>query len=134
MTIIPVVLTKNVTLTNLQKEVIIGNMLGDGYIGRTSEKSNPYLAIEQTYPKNNKYVEHQYAIYQSLTKSPPKVVVRKPDRRTNKIYSSIKFRTLSLPALVPIYEMFYHKTVDNKYRKSIPINIKDYLTARSLAF
>ena len=59
----------------------------------------------------------------------PKVYIRKPDLRTNKIYSSIQFKTLALPCLNYYKDLFYK---DGK--KIIPTNINDLLTARALAY
>ena len=59
----------------------------------------------------------------------PKVYIRKPDLITNKIYSSIQFKTLALPSLNYYRDLFY---IDGK--KIIPANISDLLTARALAY
>ena len=59
----------------------------------------------------------------------PKVYIRKPDLRTNKIYSSIQFKTLALPSLNYYKDLFYK---DGK--KIIPANIIELLTDRALAY
>lgn len=123
-----------IILSPLQAEVIIGNILGDAYISRKKQSFNPIIAIEQTYPKREDYVMHLYNIYKTLTLSEPKVIVRKLDIRTNKVYGSIRFRTISLACLVPIYEMFYIDDHNGNKRKIIPRDIDKYLTARSLAY
>lgn len=117
-------------LNTIQKESLIGNILGDGYMRRKKITHNPDLTIDQTYPKRTDYVHHLYDIYCNLTLKGPKIVHRKPDKRTEKVYSTIRFRTRALPCLVPIYEMFYNENS----RKVIPTNIHEYLTARSLAY
>lgn len=117
-------------LSTIQKETLIGNILGDGYIERRKSTYNPRLSINQTYPKRLDYVNHLYEIYANLVLQNPKIFVRKPDVRTGKVYSSICFRTRALPCLVPIYEIFY---TENR-KKVIPKNIGELLTARSLAY
>ena len=49
--------------------------------------------------------------------------------RTEKVYNSIRFSTLSLPCLNDYYELFYKDG-----RKIIPNNISELLTARGLAY
>ena len=119
-----------IILTTIQKETLIGNILGDGYIRRNTSTSNPTLTIEQTYPKRLDYVNHLYEVYANLVVQKPSIVVRKPDVRTGKVYSTIRFWTRSLPCLVPIYEIFY---TENR-KRILPNNIGELLTARSLAY
>ena len=69
-----------------------------------------------------------YSIFYNLTGSGPKVYIRKPDLRINQIYSSIAFKTYSLPCLNYYYELFYLNGI-----KIIPKNIAELLTPRSLA-
>jgi hypothetical protein len=71
-----------------------------------------------------------YSHFYNLSGSGPKVYIRKPDSRTNKIYSSIQFKTLSYPCLNFFHDLFYN----DKGRKIIPHNIDKLLTARALAF
>lgn len=94
---------------------------------------NPSLTIDQTYPKHEKHVLYLYEVFKNLTLSPPKVSVRSPDKRTGKIYSTIRFRTRSLPCLISYFEMFYVPTMTGNYVKSIPKNISEFLTPRALA-
>ncbi len=54
------------------------------------------------------------------------------DKRVNKMkdYSSIKFQTLSLPCFNEFREMFYN----HDGLKIIPLNLKELLTERGLAY
>ena len=52
------------------------------------------------------------------------------DKRTNKIYSSISFKTLSLPCFNHYKTLFYISEI----LKIVPSNIKDLLTPRGLAY
>lgn len=94
---------------------------------------NPDLTIDQRYPKHLEYVLHLYEIYKSLTLKEPKIIARKPDKRTNKIYSTIRFRTRALPCLVMYFDIFYKISAEGKYKKVIPHDIHKYLTSRGLA-
>jgi hypothetical protein len=71
-----------------------------------------------------------YSHFYSLCGAGPKVYIRKPDPRTNKIYSSIQVKTLALPCLNFYRNLFYNE----KGKKIIPDNIDKLLTARALAF
>lgn len=103
-------------------------------MSRKKQSFNPILTIDQSYPFHEEYLIHLYNIFQNLTISGPKIVVRKPDIRTNKVYSSIKFSTRSLECLVPIYNLFYKIDSTGKLRKVVPDSISKHLTARSLAY
>lgn len=72
---------------------------------------------------------HNYSQFTNLTGKGPKVYIRKPDKRTNKIYSSMQFKTLALPCLNYYYDLFYKEG-----KKIIPSNISDLLTARAFAY
>jgi hypothetical protein len=50
---------------------------------------------------------HIYSQFINLAGKGPKVYIRKPDKRTNKIYSSMQFKTLALPCLNYYYDLFY---------------------------
>lgn len=95
---------------------------------------NAHLRIEQTYPKHADYVKHLYDIYLNLTISEPKIVHRKPDKRTGKVYSTLRFRTRSLPLLNYYFDLFYKMNNNGTYTKVIPKDIATILSARSLAY
>ena len=73
-------------------------------------------------------------IFKNLVGTPPKIHIRKPDKRTNKIYQTIAFKTLSHPILNHYYELFYKFDESNKRYKVVPNNIKELLNARALAY
>jgi hypothetical protein len=52
------------------------------------------------------------------------------DKRTNKIYSSVSFSTLTLSCFTHYKELFYN----SKNKKVVPLNIKNLLTPRGLAY
>lgn len=52
------------------------------------------------------------------------------DKRSNLIYSSISFATLTLPCFTYYRNLFY----DSINKKIVPLNIKQLLTPRGLAY
>jgi hypothetical protein len=120
-----------ITLTPIQIEILIGCLLGDACLERRLVTHNARLRFDQTFPEHASYLMYLYSMFYYLTGSKgPSVNIRKPDPRTNKIYSSISFKTLLLPCLNFYHDLFY----DPLLGKIIPSNIEDYLTPRSLAF
>lgn len=82
---------KQYQLTPEQKETIIGIMLSDGSLERKKANHNTRLRIDQSYPVQEKYVICLYNIFKPLVSKGPVINVRKPDKRTGKIYKSMFF-------------------------------------------
>lgn len=124
-----------IVLSKEQRDVLTGILLGDAYMFRSSPTANSLLQIEQTYPKHEQYVLSLYSVFISLMKNGnlPKVQHRKPDKRTGKIYSTIRFSTRHLPCLNEFFDLFYLPDGMGKYKKTVPKIIKHYLTPVGLA-
>lgn len=122
-------MTTAIVLTPLQKDIIVGTLLGDACAERKKMTHNTRLRFEQSYPAHNDYLLSIYEALKSLTKAGPGVVTRKADKRTGLVYLSIAFKTRALSILNPYYDLFY---VDNK--KQVPSNIQEYLTPAVLAY
>lgn len=118
-----------VKLTPLQLEVLTGTALGDSHIERAKPSHNARVRFEQSFPAHASYLMLLYGIFSDLTLSSPSLVLRKPDRRTGLVYPSIYFRSMTLPCLNALHELFYPNGI-----KVVPINIAELLTARALAF
>jgi hypothetical protein len=118
-----------ILLTPFQKEVLVGTILGDASLERAKPTHNTRLRFDQTYPDHAPYLNELYNIFKILTGTGPKVHVRKPDKRTGKLYSTIAFKTLSQPSLNQFQELFYKNGI-----KRVPINIAELLTPIGLAF
>lgn len=73
----------------MQKEIIIGLLLGDAFLEKSKPSHNARLRIEQSYPEKAEYLHSLYTTFKSLTNSEPSIIKRKSDKRTGKIYSSI---------------------------------------------
>lgn len=106
-----------ILLTSLQKEVIIGTMLGDASIERTKLTHNSRIRFDQTYPNHLSYIIHLYNIFENIVNIPPKIYQRKLDKRTNKIYSSIAFKSLNIESLNYYYDIFYKYDPNHKKKK-----------------
>jgi hypothetical protein len=119
----------NYQLNSIQEEVLIGILLGDASLERGKSTYNTILIIEQSLVLHEAYLYYFYSIFIDMTKAPPFSPARNPDKRTGKVYSSVKFQTLRFPCLNKYYELFY-----NNNTKIVPVNIAELLTARSLAF
>ena len=57
------------TLDDHLKQVLIGNLLGDAYMRRFSNKSNTRIIFRQGY-KNREYLLHLYYIYKLFGLAP----------------------------------------------------------------
>jgi LAGLIDADG DNA endonuclease family len=112
-----------------QEEALIGIMLGDGYLDRAKCTYNTRLCIEQGYPEKENYLLSLFHLFKPMITNGPKVVVRKADNRTGKIYKSIAFKTSSMKCLNKYHNLFYKDKI-----KIVPQNINELLTARGLAY
>ena len=99
------------SLTQFQKSVIIGTMLGDGYIRTFSGRKNALLEINHSiYQKE--YVDWKYTILKNIVISPPKV------RQGNGTRIAYRFYTKQLSELSRLQKLFYENRI-----KKIPLNL-----------
>jgi hypothetical protein len=68
-------------------------------------------------------------LFKNYCLSTPQIIDLLVDKRTGKVYSYVVFRTLSLPCLNDLYEVFYPMG-----KKRIPLNIRSLLTPLGLAY
>lgn len=115
-------------LTPEQKEILIGVILGDGFLEKLNVRSNTRLKIDNTYPDQEEFVNTLRKLFDPITNMEPKILTR-TDKRSNKVSQSIFFWTLTLPCLNFYYELFYKDRI-----KLIPSNIGELLTEKGLAF
>lgn len=118
-----------VSLTEVQKDIIVGTMLGDASYERNKPNHNVRVRFEQTFPAHAYYLTTLYIHFLNLTGKHPTVTTRKADKRTGKAYSTISFKTLAFPCLNVFHDMFYIGGT-----KVVPSNIGDMLNARALAY
>lgn len=94
------------SLTQLQESVIIGTVLGDGYLRFFPNRKNALLAINHSF-KAKDYVDWKYSVLRNVTASGPKM------RDTNGGRRAYRFYTKQLPEITELYKKFYknHKKV-----------------------
>jgi len=86
---------------------IIGTMLGDYRIERLKSTHNSRVRFEQSFPNHASYLTFLYGHFINLVGASPKVIIRKPDVRTGKVYSQMRFATLAFPCFNVFHDMFY---------------------------
>ena len=106
-------------LTNRQKEILIGMLLGDGCLEKNGK--NVRLRIEHGL-KQKSYLFWKYNELRNLVTNKPRLVAGTIDNRTGKHYKRWHISTFSLPALNGYWYKFYrHK------QKRVPKDILDLL-------
>ena len=99
------------SLTQVQKSIIIGSLLGDGYLRIVSGRKNAFLEINHSISEKN-YVDWKYLKLRDLVKSSPKLRKGKGRR------IAYRFFTQQHPALTKFYQKFYRS------REKIVPNLK----------
>ncbi len=85
------------SLTETQRSLIVGCLLGDGTMRC---KANALLEINHSYAQRE-YVDWKYRVLSNLVATPPKA------RSGNGGRIAYRFTTLSVPELTPFFEAFY---------------------------
>lgn len=116
------------------KDMLVGVILGDAYIGRTG-LDKAFISFEQSEKKID-YLNHLFSLTKEeglpLMNEEIKEYIR-VDKRYKTTNSSRFFRTQSIKELKPIAELFLDKS-GKKFIAPPPSNIAEHLTPRSLAF
>ena len=99
------------SLTQLQRSIIIGTILGDGYLRIVSGRRNALLEINHALSQK-KYVDWKYKMLEVFCKSGPK------QRRSNGTRIAYRFTTRQHPELTKLHQAFYKEG-----GKSIPDNL-----------
>ncbi len=99
------------SLTQLQRSIIIGTILGDGYIRIFPGRKNALLEINHSF-KQKEYVEWKYKMLHNVVGSMPKA------RKGNGMRIAYRFYTKQLSELSQFHALFY-----NKGKKIIPDNL-----------
>ena len=88
------------SLTQVQKLIIIGSLLGDGYLRIVPGRKNAFLEINHSLSEKN-YVDWKYQKLKDLVKSPPK------QRRGKERKIAYRFFTRQHPELTKFHQKFY---------------------------
>nr|YP_010714100.1 LAGLIDADG homing endonuclease [Fuscoporia gilva]WDD39663.1 LAGLIDADG homing endonuclease [Fuscoporia gilva] len=110
---------------------MIGIMLGDGFIYRSSTTSNS--RFEMSFGSNYKqFAEYIGELFKDFLNTPVKTILIKGK---NKNYINYRLKTISLPVFNQYFEMFYIYNIEkNKNVKIIPKNISNLLNPVVLAY
>lgn len=100
------------SLTQTQKSIIIGSILGDGYLRVIKGRKNAFLEVNHSW-KQQEYVDWKYNELKSIVKSPPKL------RKGNGDRVAYRFYTRQHPELTELFENFYQNG-----KKIIPDNLQ----------
>ena len=100
------------SLTKLQKSLIIGSILGDGYIRIFPGRKNALLEINHSF-KAKEYVDWKYSVLENVVGSRPKM------RKGNGQRIAYRFYTKQLPEITKLHKLFYRNG-----KKIIPENLK----------
>lgn len=87
------------SLSEVQRQLVIGTLLGDGAMRC---KTNALLEINHSWDQRS-YVDWKYDHLAELVRTPPKA------RSGNAGRVAYRFVTRSLPALTPLYQLFYRR-------------------------
>lgn len=113
-------------LTDEQRSVLVGSLLGDGHLTAPSEKTARF--IERHSAAQEPYLRWKAEVLGSLVSSVYKV--QKKDAHTGKVYDGVEFSTYSLECLRSLYDLFY-PAPDRK--RVFPASLGGLLTPLALA-
>lgn len=88
------------SLTLKQRSLIIGTILGDGYLRIVPRRKNAFLEVNHSASQKD-YVEWKYDILRSVVKGGPKL------RNGNGHRIACRFFTRCLPEITDLYKAFY---------------------------
>ena len=101
------------SLTQIQRSIIIGSLLGDGYLRIVPGRSDALLEINHSYSQKE-YVDWKFKMLESLCRSAPKMRKGKGNGKR----MAYRFSTRQSRELTKIYESFYKNKI-----KQIPSDI-----------
>ncbi len=110
---------------------LVGHLLGDGSIHYMRTSVTPYFVFTQTI-KRFEYIWH---VYLTLNPYCCRVPLINPGKRKGIPHPFLQVMTRSYPALIPLHELFYQKSVNgSNYIKIITIDLLQHLNPISLAY
>ena len=112
-------------------DVLIGLLLSDGYLERSSRTSGVRLTISFGV-KHLAYLMYLFNLFEPYTNTEPtSISVYNKQTKTN--YEVCRFKTVSLPQFLYYYELFYKVNSEGKFIKNIPLNIEELISPVVLA-
>jgi len=125
----------SLTLPKYLNDVLIGLLLSDGALQKSSETSNTRLSVIMSII-NSPYFFHLYNLFEPyIDKNLNILDIKVSNKQGISInYSTVRFKTISMPQLLYYYNKFYKKNnKNNKWEKIVPIELKSYFSPISLA-
>lgn len=125
-------------MTKLPKylnDTLIGLLLSDGGLEKPGKGSNVRLSVIMSII-NYGYILHLYNLFEPYIDTDLKILNIKSSNSilSTKMYSTVRFKTVSMPQLLYYYNIFYKKnTITNKWQKRVPLELKSNFNAVSLA-
>ena len=118
-------------LSQYLNDVLIGLLLSDGYLEKSSPTSGVRLTISFG-AKHSAYLMHLFNLFEPYTNTKPTSisVYNKQTKTNNEVW---RFKTVSLPQLLYYYELFYKADSEGKFIKIIPLNIEELMSPVALA-
>lgn len=108
---------KKLKLSDLQREILVGVLLGDAHLETRSNGRTFRIKFEQSI-KKNEYMIHLYEVFKEWTSQAPK------EKRQN-----VYFQTISHP----VFRFYGHQFYKEK-KKVVPKQLFRWLTNRSFAY
>ena len=118
-----------VKLSSVQREVLVGILLGDGSLQTESQGRTYRLRVCQS-EEHKEYLFHLYEIFQNFTTSAPKESTARDSRNPSKTYVRWSFATTQQACFRFYGQLFY----DEEGKKRVPRFIHRLLKPRSIAF
>ena len=124
---------QTITLNQIQKEVIVGTLLGDACIPRDRRRPGLRVQFAQTIARAE-YIWHLYDLFRDFVGAPPRVYNIRGGGAAARDRQQMRFQTYSHPEFKFYDSLFY--TVDEGFRrkKRVAKNIGQFLTVRALAY
>lgn len=116
----------NLVFSDLQKDVLIGCLLGDGRLECRSESGAARFRVHHA-ESQREFLFWKYNHFQELVRRAP-WRTEWLDKRNGRIYGSWFFHTITTLLFKPFYERFYREGI-----KIVPRDIGKYLTPRAMA-
>ena len=116
-------------------DTLIGLLLSDGGLQKSTDRSNVRLSVTMSmnsYP----YIFHLYNLFEPYIDTYLKTLDIKSSNpvELGKKYTTVRFKTISMPQLLYYYNIFYKKNIINKkFEKIVPVELKNNFNAISLA-
>ena len=114
---------ESLALEPIQRDLIIGSLLGDGNIRFVARNREATFVVDHSVVQRD-YVQWKYRLLRAWVLTEPKTVSRTYHKNRERQLTSFRFSTMSHPELTFWYNVFYRDG-----RKIIPANISEILVS-----